>query len=573
MNENQPKVDQKRFVLAMLLSGIVLVIWQLFFAPDPPPPPSLTDDDEVTSTREGGEAADRERREADVRVDAADDQPAVAMEAVEPTEDIPVSTHSLTTDHFEVELSNDGGRVISTKILEPEQYRAEENLFKGFPQGSRYFPFAVAFADDAITLPSKAVYQFVEAESERATTGADGGDAGWHKVAYRYVDPKQRFQITKTYALDLENPYSLDLQVAVTNLMAEGRISDQLALDIFGYKDPEEESSFLDMMPDQIEGLCQTTDDIEREVYGSVESPLSFEEFETVWGGLDSRYFVFAAAPAKPAVSCQMERVSENYLRTRLVQGEFSVGPGETYAMDYDVFIGPKDYGVLDNLEPSMGAAVDYGFWTFLAVPLRWFLVYVYGLVGNWGLAIILMTLVIRLLLWPINQKVYGNGERMKEVQPELTKVREKYKNDQQKMTEETMRLFKENKVSPLGCAPMLLQFPILLALYYMILNSVELYQADFALWYTDLSAPDPYFVLPVLMGVVMFVQQSFMTIETPNPQMKTIMKIMPVTFTAFMLFLPSGVVLYYFVSLLLGLGQQWWIKKQFADKKAAAAS
>ena len=571
MNDNQPKVDQKRFVLAMVLSGIVLVIWQLFFAPEPPPPP--VEGEEITAAEEAGEL---EEVDGDVEVDADVDegeQPAVAIEAVAPAEDIPVSTHVIGSDLFEVLLTNVGGRVASTQIIEPEQYQAEGNLLEAFPDESRYFPFAVGFADDAITLPTRPMYAFVEGESERATPGAEGR---WQKVVYRYVDPKRRFQITKTYALDVEDPYSLELQVAVTNLMGQGRISDQLALDIFGYKDPEAESSFLDMMPDQIEALCKTTDDIERETYGGVESPISFTEFETIWGGIDSRYFLFAAAPNDPAVGCLAERVGdeeEGYLRTRLLQDEFSVAPGETYAVDYDLFIGPKDYGILDKLEPSMGAAVDYGFWTFLAVPLRLFLVFVYGLVGNWGLAIILMTIAIRLVLWPINQKVYANGERMKEVQPELEKVREKYKNDQQKMTEETMRLFKENKVSPLGCAPMLLQFPILLALYYMILNSVELYQANFALWYTDLSAPDPYFVLPILMGAVMFVQQSFMTVETPNPQMKTVMKIMPLTFTAFMLFLPSGVVLYYFVSLLIGLGQQWWIKKQFADKKAAAAT
>jgi YidC/Oxa1 family membrane protein insertase len=175
-----------------------------------------------------------------------------------------------------------------------------------------------------------------------------------------------------------------------------------------------------------------------------------------------------------------------------------------------------------------------------------------------------LLTLLIKILTWPITDKAYSSAERMKKIQPKLQELKEKYANDQQRMTEETMKVFKENNVSPLGCLPMLIQIPILYALFVMIYNSVELYRANFALWYTDLSAPDPYFVLPILMGAVMVVQQRMTTIETPNPQMAMMMKIMPIMFTAFMLFLPAGLVLYYFVNLILGLAQQFWIKRKF---------
>ena len=189
--------------------------------------------------------------------------------------------------------------------------------------------------------------------------------------------------------------------------------------------------------------------------------------------------------------------------------------------------------------------------------------------IGNWGLAIILLTFLIRLVLWPINQKVYANSERMKELQPKLTEIREKFADDQQRLGEETMKLWREHGVNPLGCLPMVLQFPILIALYFMILYSVELYQADFFLWYTDLSARDPYFVLPILMGVVMFAQQSMMTVETPNPQMATMMKVMPIMFTVLFLFFPAGLVLYWLVNNVLSIAQQWYVMRQVEGKAA----
>jgi YidC/Oxa1 family membrane protein insertase len=229
---------------------------------------------------------------------------------------------------------------------------------------------------------------------------------------------------------------------------------------------------------------------------------------------------------------------------------------------------------VLSNVREELADSVDYGFFKFLAVPLHKILNFIHGLVGNWGVAILLLTLLIKILTWPITHKSYANTERMKEIQPKLDELKTKYENDQQRLTEETMKLFSENKFNPLGgCLPMVLQMPIFYGLYVMIVNSVELYQAEFIFWYTDLSDKDPYFVLPILMGVVMVVQQKFMmTTAAPNPQTKIMMQVMPIMFTAFMLFLPSGLVLYYFLNLLLGVLQQWMIQRKFAKQAEAKA-
>jgi YidC/Oxa1 family membrane protein insertase len=560
LEQNQEDFDQKRFLLAMVLSGLVLVVWQVFFAPEPPPP---QEPEEVT--KQATETAETAGEPAEEVA-----EPSVDLEAEPepvPEVDLPVVEHQIRTEYFRVKFSSRGARVVEAEILKPEQY--SEQLLAEFPKETTHFPFALDFTKDNIALRRDLVWQFVEGASEKK--GED-----FAKVTYRHTDPGGRFIIDKIFQVDKEKPYQLDLKIKLTNRLKKGTIADHLALDMFGYKDPEKESSFLDVRPDEVESICRTQEDLEREMISSVDSPLTFDESPTRWGAIDTRYFLFAATPDEQGEECAMQVVDDGFLRTRIIQPEFSIRPGETYDVGYDVFIGPKDYDVLEATQAGLEEAVDYGILTFLARPLRWALVNLYGFVGNWGLAIIILTLIIRLLTWPINKKVYENAEKMKELQPRLKEIQEKYKDDQQRLAEETMKVWKEGGASPLGCAPMLLQFPILLALYYMILNSVEMYRANFALWYTDLSAPDPYFVLPILMGAVMFVQQKFMTPTTdasgPNAQMQTVMKIMPIMFTVFMLFLPSGVVLYYSVSLVLGLVQQFWIKRSFRAKSAAAA-
>lgn len=559
--EPHDNFDQRRFVIAMVLSGIILLVWQVFFAPPPP--------DTVTRTSdEVAELADAPPTESPTQ-QTADGEP---TKPVVPVADLDVIESTMKTGDFEVTLSSLGGRVVGVNVLQPEQYQAEGDLLESFPDDSEFFPFGLYFTKSSIPLRRGLVWQLVEAESKR-----DGDN--YTKIVYRHVDPSGQFQVDKVFSV-ADFSYMLDLDVVITNHGASP-INDRIALDITGFEDSNSDRSFLDMRPSGDEGICRMQDDIERELFNSIKTAEAFDESPITWGAISSHYFLFAAIPAKPALRCQLERVEGNVIRTRIVSDDFTVQPGATVTHKYQLWTGPKDYDQLgevggDGANFGLEEAVDFGILTFLARPLRWLLVKFYGLLGNWGLAIILLTFVIRLATWPINQKVYVNSEKMKEVQPLLQAIKEKYPDDQQRAAEETMKIWKEHGVSPLGCLPMFLQFPILLALYFMILNSVELYHAEFMLWYTDLSAPDPYFVLPILMGVAMIAQQRMMTPpDSGNEQMKqmqTIMKIMPVMFTVFMLFLPAGVVLYYFVSLLIGVAQQFMIKRMYQKKKAAVA-
>lgn len=553
MARNESQVDPKRFLLAMVISAILLFAWQSYFVPTPPA--GKGDPGLATNTA------------AQTNEQPKETPPAQPVKPVVAPKDIQLREDIVRSKHFELKFSNEGARLIGVKILVPEQYTAAGDLIGDIPATSGRRPFAVGFLNDAQVIPSRAMFELDPTKSVQT------GDS-FTKLAYRYVDPAGQFVVMQTYTLEEERPYELSLDVEVQNVGGQ-TISNALTFDVYGYKDPEQTSSFLDSRPDAVEAICKTTEDLERKPISAVDETLKFGTVEDLvtWAGIDKRYFLFAAVPEKPAANCEFSIVDEAFLRTRIVSANTSINAGTSVTQNYRLFIGPKDQDVLDAAGADLNEAIDYGMLAFLSRPMRWLLVFLFGFVQNWGLAIILLTIIVRLLMWPINHKVYANSERMKDIQPILNGIKEKYKDDQQRQAEETMKAFKEHNVSALGCAPMVLQFPIFLALYFMILNSVELYQADFAFWYQDLSAPDPYFLLPVAMGVVMFAQQSMMTVDAPNPQMQQVMKFMPIMFAAFMLFLPSGVVLYYFASMLIGIVQQYMIKKQFAKKREAPSA
>ncbi len=584
-------MEQKRFILAMVLSAAVLLIWQMFVAPPVPEEGQAAGEQAVEQTQDGEGAAKKaaegdEQQPEDAaaktdgqpQADPPDAEGGEAAEAQQPRptaepRNIAVRQDVLKTDRLVAKLTNEQARVTNVNLIEPEQYQAKGDIV-GFPEDSKYYPFTVDFLEQSVDMPSDAVYEVVEAESVKA----DG--EGYKKLVYRYDDPQGRFRIDKVFAVDESLPYIVDMDVRVTNNLEKGRLVDTVAVDLYEWKDPDEETSFLDFQPNVIEGVCMNTEDLEREALGSVvDEPQRFDEGETLWGAVDTRYFMMAAIPAKHAERCELKVVDDNFLRTRLVHGGFSIEPGQTETLSHKLFLGPKDVDVLGEIDESLDEkvrleeSVDYGMFAFIARPLRWGLEKIYNLVGNWGLAIIILTFLIRGALWPINMKAYSSMERMKKVQPLLNEVKEKYGEDRQRMTEETMKIFREHNVSPAGgCLPMIMQMPILYGLYVMIYYSVELYHADFALWYTNLAEPDPYYVLPALMGVVMFAQQKMSTVDTTNKQAAMMMKIMPVMFTAFMVFLPSGLVLYYALSLLLGVAQQFWVRKKFSGEDVEAA-
>lgn len=240
------------------------------------------------------------------------------------------------------------------------------------------------------------------------------------------------------------------------------------------------------------------------------------------------------------------------------------LNPGQDFSLEYDAFVGPKSFNLLNAIDPMLAKIVDFGHYTsWFARQIFKLLTFLQSHIGNWGLAIIALTLLVRLLVLPFNVYSYKSMRKMQVIQPQIQSLKERYKDDQQKQQAEMMKLMRENKVNPVGgCLPILLQFPIFVALYQVLGHSVELYQANFGLWIHDLSLKDPYYILPVLMGVTMFIQQKTTPNATMDPAQAKVLLMMPVVFTFFMLALPSGLTLYMWVGALFSVAQQLYFMK-----------
>jgi len=230
------------------------------------------------------------------------------------------------------------------------------------------------------------------------------------------------------------------------------------------------------------------------------------------------------------------------------------------------LYVGPKDLDQLDAVGSNLSDALDFGILSFISMPMLWLLRWFYPLTGSWALAIILLTVLLKLMLMPLTQKGFKQMQRMKDLQPKMADLKEKHEHDKEKLNKEIFALYKTEGVNPLGgCFPMLFQMPVYIALYQMLYAAVDLYKAPLFGWVTDLTAPDPYYVLPVVLGITMFIQQKLSPQMSDNPQAKMMMYVMPVMMTAFMLFLPSGLVLYIFVNMVLTVIQQYTIQRQMA--------
>ena len=243
--------------------------------------------------------------------------------------------------------------------------------------------------------------------------------------------------------------------------------------------------------------------------------------------------------------------------------------------LSFTVFGGPKDLELLEAVSPTLDSTLDFWFVGFLAKPMLAFLKFLYGLVSIWWVAILLLTVVIRMAMLPLTQKSYVQMQKMKELKPEIDVIQKKYGNDKQRLQAEMMSVYKRHNMNPMGgCFPMLLQMPLYFALYRCLYAAVDLYQAPLFGWISDMTQPDPWYLLPLLLGVFMFVQQQMMpSAGGDEMQQKIIKYVMPVMFSVFMFMLPSGLVFYIFVSTVISVGQQYWIKQQFERSATKARS
>ncbi len=281
------------------------------------------------------------------------------------------------------------------------------------------------------------------------------------------------------------------------------------------------------------------------------------------WVAMLQHYFVSAWVPNQEANHSYFAREHNGSYFAGFVSPTLSLAPGESGSTGATFYVGPKIQKLLEATSPNLELTVDFGWLWWIALPLFLALDFIQDIVVNWGVAIILVTLLVKALFFQLSAKAYTSMAKMRSVGPELARLKELYGDDRQKMSQAMMELYKKEKINPLGgCLPILIQMPVFIALYWVLLESVELRHAPFMLWIQDMSVMDPYFVLPIMMGATMFIQQS-LNPTPPDPMQAKVMKMLPFVFTFFFLWFPAGLVIYWVVNNTLSILQQWVITRR----------
>jgi YidC/Oxa1 family membrane protein insertase len=281
---------------------------------------------------------------------------------------------------------------------------------------------------------------------------------------------------------------------------------------------------------------------------------------QTGWIGAIQHHFLSAVVPERGSEQSYNVSVRGDRSTASTISQAKSIAPGSSQVFTTTTFIGPKLQSQLEEIDETLKLTVDYGWLTIISQPLFWLLSVVFGYIGNWGVAIIMVTFLIKLAFYKLTESSGRSMAKMRNLQPRMKALQERYKDDKPALSAAMMELYKREKVNPAaGCLPILIQMPFFLAFYWVLLESVEMRQAPFALWIVDLSTKDPYFILPLIMGAAMFMQQK-LNPAPADPVQAKVMQIMPIMFTAFFAFFPSGLVLYWVTNTLLSIAQQWKI-------------
>ena len=364
--------------------------------------------------------------------------------------------------------------------------------------------------------------------------------------------------IKKTIEIDPAK-YAFDVRITT-----EGEDAKFIGLSTFlsDEVEPQKGGSFLNRNQyDRQEAFVDTVSSHNNHIYfGGDLIDKSYPDGRVV--SLGSPYFTQAIVDRSPVLP-EVKMLINPEAKLGTVQLQYGVAtPGQSFNLHYIGFAGPKSFDLLKSVDEDFVQVIDFGFFSTIARIILRLLKWFHSVVGNWGIAIMLLTVMIRLIVLPFNIMSYRSMKAMQILQPQMAAVRERYKDDQQKQNQEVMNLLRTHKVNPLGgCLPIMLQLPFFWALYQVLGHSIELYQQPFVFWIHDLSLKDPFYVLPVLMGITMFLQQKI-TPNTMDPTQAKLMLFMPVVFSFFMVSLPSGLTLYIWVSALFAVVQQFYFMK-----------
>ena len=480
-----------------------------------------------------------------------------------------VGVVNVTTDTFQLTLDLNGGDIIYLALpryLKQLNVPNDPFVILESSTGRNYVAHSGLIGRNGIDNNERALYQSA-ASSYGLRDGEERLDVDL------FTTTRDGVRVTKRYSFTRDS-YLIDISFIVDNRSGnnwQANAFGQIKRD--GFDDPSSVGGFGSTY---LGFVTTSIDDPYIEIeFDDIDEGAGTIETTGGWVGFSQHYFISAWIPGVENINRYTTRKNAgNQYLGEFTSSAFTVAAGSSGSHSIQYYAGPKDQYALAEISPNLDLTIDYSFLWFLAAPIYWLLTRIDSFIGNYGVSIILLTVVVKALFYKLSESQYKSMAGMRRLMPKMQQLKESYSDDKMKLQQATMALYKKEKINPFGgCLPMLVQMPVFIALYWVLLESVELRHAPFMLYLTDLSVRDPYFILPLLMGGTMYLQT--MISPTPaDPMQARVMQLMPIMMTVLFLWFPAGLVLYWLTNGLLGILQQWYITRKidaaYEAKKAS---
>ena len=539
-------MDTKRLLFFLILSFALVMLWDRYQAAETP----------------------RVAVESTVPATAVPALTETPVSSLQPAQTTPMASGPLAkgrriqveTDVFRIELDENGGDIRRLTLLGHRTAGDGAEALVLLEDGVK--PYVIQSGLTGAALPNHRTVFTAEADAYRMEEGAD-------TLEVRLSATSGEVELIRSYVFR-RGQYIVDMTLEARN-SGDRPVSTSAYFQMLRHGDaPEGESSLQQTYTGPV--VYNDADRYRKVEFESIRKGKAdyARQGTDGWVALIQHYFLTAWLPAAgSARENYADALPDGIYRVGVKTPASEIAPGQSAVSSMRLYAGPQEQDRLAELAPGLDLTTDYGWLTIIAKPLFIFLSFLNDWVGNWGLAIIILTVVVKGVFYPLSAASYRSMAKMRVVAPKMQQLKERYGNDKQRMQVELMKLYQTEKINPLGgCLPILVQIPVFIALYYALIASVELRHAPFYGWITDLSAPDPYYVLPVLMGISMIVQTR-LNPPPPDPIQAKVMQIMPIAFSVFFFFFASGLVLYWLVNNVLSIAQQWRINTVIEREKA----
>jgi YidC/Oxa1 family membrane protein insertase len=550
-------MEQARLLIAIVLSFLIFFLWNIFFV-EKKPSEDVPEKSVVTETEPRETTSEKKVVEEPKETYVAGEQVAVRKEGAR--------TITVNTPFYTVKIDEKGAVLRSYVLKDYREHAEPDSPFKELVDSESEGELMFTLVQQGI--PGLAEGVFTASEPLDRIEVAHETE----ELVFSWMS-NEGVLVEKRYGFD-PNTYLIDLKVTIKN-GSDRQITDSAVLEITDYTESDKRGYAFEgpsaMLNDGLEQIKI------KKIKEKQENPGKFK-----WIAIVDRYFIKSIIPSEETEGMmKLSLVDETLIKSRLILPENRIDTGTQRHYDYKIFFGPKSMKVLGEMGYELNRAVHFGMFDVIAKPCLWFMNAIYDMIPNYGVAIIILTLLTKILLWPLGSKSYKSMNEMKRIQPLMAEIREKHKNDKKQMNQEVMALYRTYKINPLGgCLPMVLQIPVFFALYRMLYQAIELRHAPFLWWINDLAAPDrllrfdfsipfmqPPYGIPVLtlvMGATMLLQQK-MSPPPGDPTQAKMMMMMPIVFTFIFINFSSGLVLYWLINNVLSIAQQYYIQKKNA--------